>query len=312
VTRPRWDRSTVHDKEARATALTAALRGSGEPGQIDLADRLQRCQRGRADRRQGIPSDWPPMCRSVACPFCHRWLAKGWRARAAAQMAHADNEACSMVTVMLARSGRLDAIRDVVHDLRVALRNLRDRLARKDRRWCTMEMVGVVEIDAVGPGDIALLPPRRCAVVEALPLVGGAAGYATWDQIVTWVSHVHIACHAPHLSRGDLREVFGQQWPAAVPGRVDVRPFRDGKAGDNAGGIIDYAAKFEMRMSLRDGFDLEWPMPVQAAYFGWLHDQHNGMATLRVRIGPIADKHKSAPAPVEQDDYALPMPMILA
>jgi hypothetical protein len=272
MTRPRWDQPTVRDKEVRASALVAALQGSGDPVQTDLAARLRRCQQGRADRRQGIPLAWPPMCRSPACPFCHRWLSKGWRARAAGQMAHADNQACTLTTIMLARAGSLDAIRDVVRNLRIDLRNMRDRLARQDQRWRTLEMTGMVEVDALGPEGIPFLPPRRCAVVQALPAVGGSSGYATYNQIVTWVAHVHLACHAPHLSGGDLRGAFERQWPADVPGRVDVRPFRDGKAGDNTGGIVDYASKFEMRMTLRDGFDLVWPMPIQAAFLGSLDD----------------------------------------
>jgi hypothetical protein len=71
---------------------------------------------------------------------------------------------------------------------------------------------------------------------------------------------------------------------------VDVRHFIEGDAGKNAGAIIGYACKHEMRVALKDDFDLCWPVPVQAAYWGWLHGLRNGLAPLRVRIGPVGGK----------------------
>jgi hypothetical protein len=273
------------------TQLITALRASGDPVQTDLAGRMARCQQGREDRRAGIPLDWPPMCRSPACPYCRRWLSKSWRSRAANRFAHADNDDCYHCTIMLARSGSLDAVRDLVRLLRTDLRNLRDRAARRDRRWQTLEMVGQVEVDALGPHDIGDLPPQRKAVVENLPTFGGSSGYVTHDQIVVWVSHVHLACHAPLLTGDDLLTAFRQHWPGP-PERVDVGPFIAGDAGHNAGAIIGYACKHEMRIKLKDGFDLSWPVAVQAAYWGWLHGLRNGLAPLRVRLGKVRDSRK--------------------
>lgn len=274
--------------EVQASELIAALRASGDSLQTDLAGRLWRCQQGREDRRKGIITQWPPMCRSPACPYCRRWLSKIWRSRAAKQLAHADNNFCYLVTIVLAQTGTLDAIRDVVRQLRIDLRNLRDRNARLSQGWRSLEMLGQAEIDAMGPHDIILLPPQRRRVIEALPAFGGPSGYATWDQIVVWVTHVHIACHAPDIGQGDLYKALQRQWPGPVE-RVEVRAFLEGDAGDNAGRIISYASKHEMRVKLRDHCDIVWPLSVQAAYWGWLHGLRNGLAPLRVRIGRIGD-----------------------
>jgi hypothetical protein len=273
-----------------ASELIAALRASGDPDQIDLAGRLWRCQRGREDRRKGIPTHWPPMCRSPACPACRRWLSRSWRDRAAERMANADNNACHLITVMLARSGSLDAVRTLARQLRTELRNLRDRNARTDWRWRSVEMIGQIEVDAFGFDDIGLLPPQRRNVIETLPAFGGCA---TCDQPVVWVPHVHIACHAPNLSEDDLHAAFARQWPGD-PRRVDVRPFVEGEAGTNAAAIIGYACKHEMRIALKDGFDLCWPITVQATYWGWLHGLRNGLAPLRLRIGAMSEN--SSPA----------------
>jgi hypothetical protein len=282
-------KSTIRDMEAGVDALIAALRASGDPVQVDLASRLWRCAQGREDRRKNCLSQWPPMCRSPACPSCRRWLSKIWCSRAADRMIHADNDRCYLITIMLARSGSLDAVRDVSRQLRTDLRNLRDRSARRDWRWRSVEMNGQVEVDALGADDIRLLPPQRKNVIEALPVFGGSDGFATYDQTVIWVSHVHIVCHAPHLDEDDLCAVFQRQW-AGASRRVDIRPFREGDAGANAAAIIGYACKHEMRLALKDGFNLCWPIAVQAAYWGWLHGMRNGLAPLRVRIGPINDK----------------------
>ena len=71
-----------------------------------------------------------------------------------------------------------------------------------------------------------------------------------------------------------------------------MRPFIGGDAGYNAGAIIGYACKHEMRIKLKDGFYLCWPMAVQAAYWGWLHGLRNGLAPLRVRLGKVEGSRK--------------------
>lgn len=277
--------SRIQDRENRVTALIAALRASGEPAQHDLAGRLWRCQMGRADRRRGVQHRWPPVCRSAACEFCRRRLIRRGCSRAAERMAPATSGDCSLITVMLSRCRGLADMLDVIGAFRVELRNWRDRRARVDGRWRSLEMVGQVEIEALDPGAIHLLPPSRRAVVEALPGRSGTDGYARHDQAVVWVGHVHLVCHAPDLDGGELRDALERQWPGPA-GRVDVRSFHPGSAAENTAAIFGYANKNKMETALRDGIKEKWPMAVQAAYWGWLHEIGNGLATLRIRLGP--------------------------
>lgn len=278
-------RSAIQEKENRVTALAKALRVSGWPDQKRLADRLLRCQQVRADRRRGVQSQWPWLCRSPACAFCRRRLVWRGRACAAARMTHATNKDCYMATVMLSRCAEVTDMHGIIREFRVELRNLRDRRARTDGRWRAVEAVGQIEIEALGAQDICLLPPRRRAVVESLPARGGAYGYHVFDERVVWLCHVHLAVHAPGLTDDELREVLERQWPGPE-GRVDVQRFYEGGAGDNTGAIIGYATKHDMQVKLRDGIEVPWPIGVQAAYWGWLDGLKRGLATLRVRLGP--------------------------
>jgi hypothetical protein len=288
--------SRIQETENRATALIQALRISGWPAQKDLADRLLRCRQVRADRRRGVQPQpqWPWLCRSPACESCRRRLVRHGCARAAAYMAHADNDACHMVTIALMRGGTLEDMRAVITGFRAEIRNLRDRRARADGRWRSLAMVGQVEIEPLGVLDIPLLPPGRRAVAEVLPVRGDTEAYVTHDQAVGWMGHVHLVCHAPELSGDELRAALERQWPGPA-GRVDVRPLHPGCAAENTGAIMGYASKCAMRTKFRDGIEEPWAVAVQAAYWGWLHGLRRGLATLRVRLGPKRGRLPKAP-----------------
>jgi hypothetical protein len=45
-------------------------------GEVDLADRFERCMTARRERRGG--DGWPFSCRSVACVWCRRPLIRSW------------------------------------------------------------------------------------------------------------------------------------------------------------------------------------------------------------------------------------------
>ena len=53
--------------------VIVALRGIGE---LDLADRLERCMTARRERRGG--DGWPYTCRSAACVWCRRPMIRSW------------------------------------------------------------------------------------------------------------------------------------------------------------------------------------------------------------------------------------------
>lgn len=287
--------------EAETDDLVAALRDFGDD---DLAGRLWRCQQARKEKvtaqRTGVRTGWPTMCRSVACPSCRRWLGRGWRERASSHFAAASGPACSHVTIMLACTGDLDAIRGVVRDLRVDLRNLRDRSASRSRRWATVAAYGLVEVDAHLRDDVMFLPPRRRAVVQELPYLGRGP--------VAWVPHAHLCFHHPRLDRAALREALSTQWPGA-PGRVDVRPFDNGDADFNAGNIAAYAAKMRMTTTMLNGVEEEWPVTWRAAYWSWLCGQRAGLAPLRLRLGPMGTRTK--PLTLRVEPPIEPMPILI-
>jgi hypothetical protein len=114
--------------------VIVALRSIGEP---DPADRLERCMTARRERRGG--DGWPFTCRSAACVWCRRpmirswWFGMcGWSAGAASSLA-------------IMRIGSSTGLRDGVRRLRRGLRDLRDRMARRQRRWreiCFAGMIG--------------------------------------------------------------------------------------------------------------------------------------------------------------------------
>jgi hypothetical protein len=65
--------TTDHEMAMAYTAqqqVTVALRAIGE---VDLADRLERCMTARHERRGG--DGWPLTCRSAACVWCRRAVA---------------------------------------------------------------------------------------------------------------------------------------------------------------------------------------------------------------------------------------------
>lgn len=277
--RPRVTGSTARAMEQEATDLINALRDLGDE---ELAGRLWRCQQGRAEKRlaqqAGIKTGWPAMCRSVACPSCRRWLGRSWREKAVDRFVEADNAECSHATIMLARTGDLHAVREVVRDLRVGLRNLRDRRAARSRHWSSAAAYGLVEVDAHHPDDFILLPPRRREVIQALPVIGTGP--------VVWVPHAHLCFHHPHMDREELRDALRGQWDG-VSGRVDVRAFHTGDADVNAANIVSYAAKMSMTTCLMDGVEEPWPVTWRAYYWSWLCGFRAGLAPMRLRMGPM-------------------------
>lgn len=286
--RNRSTRTRAEQMEADITALIDALRIYGD---IALASRLWCCQQQRREKRHaqraGLTTGWARLCRSPACASCRRWLGRSWRERAATKFADADNGSCSLATIVLARTGDLHAVRELVATTRIMLRNLRDRRARELRRWCDVSLYGLVELDAIHVDDLRYLPPLRRAVVEALPSYSHAAD-------VTWVPHTHISVCHPRLHHSELREALAQQWPGPVE-RVDVRPFNDeGDARTNAAEITAYSAKSTMRTTYTGGVQMAWPLSWQAAYWSWLCAMRRGLEPLRIRIAARGERQGAA------------------
>jgi hypothetical protein len=296
----RRSRAEVGSMESRITSLINVLRNSGGPVEFDLAGRLWRCQKQRQERRDGLRDRVDRPCRSVACEHCRRWRGRSWRDRAAEMMVDADNDHSSMVTVMLERAGDWHSVRDVVLGFRVALRNLRDRQARADWRWRRVSAVGMVELDMLAVDEIALLPPGRRAVIEALPI-------RSHGEHLVLIAHLHLAVSHPGIPRHVVEAAFRQQWGGA--GRVDVRGFRDdAEAADNAAGIVAYASKFKMTATFDGGIETPVPVVWQAEFWTWLHGLGAGIAPLRVRMSAMQNRNSKAACKRVLDAEIEPMP----
>jgi hypothetical protein len=117
---PRSTRAALAREEARQSQVIAALFEAGHP---KLADRLARCQRARVYRGSG----WPWRCRRAGCWACRRAAMRGWWRDFRSWIGDSD----SSLAIIPLTGDPITAVRK----LRKALRDVRDRTARRDARW---------------------------------------------------------------------------------------------------------------------------------------------------------------------------------
>jgi hypothetical protein len=68
--------------------------------------------------------------------------------------------------------------------------------------------------------------------------------------------------------------------------RVHVGAFDcDRLAEDNAPDCISYGLKFRNSTRFADGIVVDWPLAWSARVWSWLHEQHNGLQPLGVKLG---------------------------
>ena len=305
-----------HDRHLRE--LIGALQELDTQPALDLALRLKSCRSARIARRGDMVSAlrWGYRCRSVACWACARSRVKRKAGTVMRAFAEADNKDCSLLTVCLSRVLNLEALSQVVRDVRKDVRNTRDRCAIDNRRWHDVSLCGAVEVDAVGPEDVILLPPQRRALVPQLPIIGEG------DGSVWWLPHIHLSVHHPALDRSELLQVFRTRYPG--PCRVDLKPFyaetqpQDGftAAEVNAFYTASYALVQVCETVMTDPYGRDramsspWPLAWQAAYFAWLHQCGRSLQSLQVMV-----KAKQArlvePSTMKPTYDVEPMPYIL-
>jgi hypothetical protein len=138
--------------------VIAALRSIGEP---DLAERLEDCTTTRLLRHSG--SGWPHICRSAACVWCRRPLIRGWWFGMCQWSAAAATT--SLATIRIDSPAGLP---DAVRQLRRGLRDVRDRMARRRRRWRDVSIVGVVGGDRRAMVLVSHEDIERCEVLDIL------------------------------------------------------------------------------------------------------------------------------------------------
>jgi hypothetical protein len=120
---------------AAQEAVIVALRYIGE---VDIADRLERCMTARRERHNG--DGWPFTCRSPAYVRCRRPMIRGWWNGICQWTGEATARSLAVIPLHLS-AGLPDAVRR----LRRGLRDVRDRMARRSRRWrevCCSGMAG--------------------------------------------------------------------------------------------------------------------------------------------------------------------------
>ncbi|MBD0272922.1 MAG: hypothetical protein ICV73_13465 [Acetobacteraceae bacterium] len=160
------------EKATLQREIITALRAAEDPR---AADRLQRCLEVRLSRRHG--SGWPWTCRASGCAFCGPAPARRWW-RGIERWIGEEGAPVSLVVLPLGR--RPGGLRTAVARLRRALRDVRDRAARRRPAW----------------GGVAV------------------AGMATGDDTAFLLVRHH------GVSRHEIAAVLRRRWPAAVVGEV--------------------------------------------------------------------------------------------
>jgi hypothetical protein len=113
--------------------VIAALYAIREP---DLADRLEHCAAVRRERHHG--DGWPRICRTAACVWCRQPMIRSWRNGMSQWTAEATTWRLALIPLH-SSAGLPDGVRR----LRRGLRDVRDRMARRSRRWRDVSLAGM-------------------------------------------------------------------------------------------------------------------------------------------------------------------------
>ena len=199
---------------AQAEAVAALL----ATGDTRAAARLRRCAEARAARRRG--DGWPWTCRSAGCAWCRRALLLRWW-RGLRSWVEQDGAPVSLAALPLGHEpGRLRA---AVSRLRRACRDVRDRAARRSRRWRGVVMAGMATAQGIALVLVGHAGVARAEVVRALS--GRWPGAAVGDPaaaLPSWIMSAEDAAELARARRGaePLRVVVAAQ-RGARSGGVD-------------------------------------------------------------------------------------------
>jgi hypothetical protein len=129
--------TTQHEMEMAYIAQQEVIDALRSVGDADLAVRLERCMTARRERHYG--DGWPFSCRSSACLWCSRAMIRGWW-EGMRYWSEAATTASLAVIPALSPAG----LQDAAKRLRRGLRDVRDRTARRFRRWRTVSFAGMI------------------------------------------------------------------------------------------------------------------------------------------------------------------------
>jgi hypothetical protein len=129
--------TTKHEMEIAYAAQQEVIAVLYEIGEPVLADRLKRCMTARQERHYG--DGWPFSCRTSGCYWCRRAMVRGWWEGMRYWSAAAKTSSLAIIPIR-SPAGLADAARR----LRRGLRDVRDRTARRYKRWRTVSYAGMI------------------------------------------------------------------------------------------------------------------------------------------------------------------------
>lgn len=128
-------RCTLEAAAAQERVITALT----ETGHLHVADRLRRCMVTMTTRRNG--AGWPWTCRtSGGCAWCGATIKRRWWAGLRRWIVEEGAPVSLTVLPLLHRPGQL---REAVARVRRALRDIRDRAARRRATWRSVALAGM-------------------------------------------------------------------------------------------------------------------------------------------------------------------------
>jgi len=266
----------------------------------NLCDRLISC---------GVLSQgsygWEKKCRLPACPYCRALYARRAGRAAVTAFDAADNSELSMASVLLGGTIDVEKIGDIFLTARSDLRNRVNRQRSMLRRWDRVQIVGWLEVDAVSPLDVPLLPPERREALLAMGLPSAE------DHDVIWLPSFHAVVWHPGVDWQEVRDAFALQWECAR--QVHVQPARSHLTPEqNIRNIVSYALKHQCQTSI-GGARIDWPPSWLAEFYEWLHSWSQGFRRTRVLVGPANVSNKRHSSCSSRDNTSLawiePMPI---
>jgi hypothetical protein len=129
--------TTQHQMETAYIVQQEVIATLNEIGEPDLADRIQRCMTARQQRQFG--DGWPYSCRTAACYWCRRAMIRGWWEGIRYWSQTATALSLAIIPIRLPA-----ALPETARWLRRGLRDVRDRTARRFRRWRTVSFAGMI------------------------------------------------------------------------------------------------------------------------------------------------------------------------
>jgi hypothetical protein len=286
---PRSTRDSIQQNEDRQRDLITALTDLGGPVQHDLADRLHRCQQARDGRRKWsnhagtASSAYPCQCRLFACWACRRSIIRRWEDKARRNFAAAANSACTVVSIVLASTTKIEAVGGIVEKARKDFANMRAAAYQQPGgwQWRSVQMFGTVCVDAIAPNSATLLRPNQSTLIPSFLMDGPISN-------TLWLLRANLAVHHPHLEFAELAREVTHQWPGS--GRVDVHSFNEHQsAADNAADIVGHSLGTFRRAGV-DGAGCSWPARWHAEYHAWLFGLKRGLQPLGISSRPQREK----------------------